>query len=415
ESGSGRYQIRSGSRRSRASSRRRLRRALSSARARALSPGRASSVGTYRRSPKLTISSPYRPRPSLPLTVSGPGRYSSRPSSASQSAALAGGSRNARACARARPSTSTRAPSRAVRLAPASPSSTTTPRARTWSPARRRGSASAPRVRYRPSALAGSSSSARDWMKTPPRPRAKLPVTTPSTVTSCPSSGLRGPRPWTSAMAWMPGGGGTAAVAGASGAGPDGASQAVSGSSRRAGRNRRMAGGSSVSGRGNDDAARRRRRGTGMAPSLLEVVHHPLHGGDDLLVGQGHVAALGGHQAGFALVALDGMAVQGVHALGDAGGPGGPLQLGRTAGAGAVAGGADVLVDESAVQGAIEGNLAGAGLGRGLGRRRGRRGPGGAGIGFADRADARLGGGRRERVLLRLDPVVQDQGQQDQG
>src|SRR5690606_23236667 len=116
-------------------------------------------------------------------------------------------------------------------------------------------------------------------------------------------------------------------------------------------------GSGSFRGGGNDDAARRRRRGTGLAPSLLEVVQHPLDGGDDLLVGQGRVAALGRHHAGAALEAVDGVLVQGVHALGDAGGPGRALQLGRAAGAGAVAGRAQGVVDDRTVQGAVVGDL----------------------------------------------------------
>src|SRR5690606_17269482 len=147
---------------------------------------------------------------------------------------------------------------------------------------------------------------------------------------------------------------------------------------------------------------------------LLEVVEHPVDRGLDLLVGQRGVAALGGHHAGAAGEALDGVLVQRVLALGDARGPRALGQGRGTADAAAVAGTAQVLEDHRTVGGAAVGDLRGGG-GRGS---RGGGGLGGgagvAGVDRADRRDALLGAGGGRGRNLRRDAAVQVGRQQDQ-
>ncbi|GIX34994.1 MAG: hypothetical protein KatS3mg126_0773 [Lysobacteraceae bacterium] len=178
------------------------RRRLSSRTASALAPGVATSVGARSRSPKASCRTPKRSSSRLPLITSGPGRRSHIPSSASQSAARAGGRSSTVAATAARPRTSSFASARAVRVFAPCPSSTTLPRTCTRSPRRTRGLALRSQTTNSPSLVAGLPSSAPlgSCMKKPPRPWTKLPVTTPCTVTTRPSCGLRGPLPWTSPM-----------------------------------------------------------------------------------------------------------------------------------------------------------------------------------------------------------------------
>ena len=149
--------------------------------------------------------------------------------------------------------------------------------------------------------------------------------------------------------------------------------------------------------------------------AILAVGQHPVDGGMYLLVGQGRIAALRGHDAAVrAGEAFDGVLVQRVHALGGARAHAGGIQHGGLAHTVGVAGAAKVLVDLAAVQGAAVGDLgrsSGGGGGRGGGL---RRRTGFAGIDRAGGGDARLGDLGGLGVHFRRQAVVQEVRADDQ-